>query len=39
MVNAAVSEPNPSFNRRFVEPCVAVYGPKVVQEKLLGVIK
>jgi hypothetical protein len=34
MLRAAIDEPNPSFNRRFVEPCVHAFGAGVVRERL-----
>jgi hypothetical protein len=39
MMDAAVAEVNPSFNRSFVEPCVAAFGPRRVNEYLLGVVE
>jgi hypothetical protein len=39
MLDAAVAEVNPSFNRDFVEPCVAAFGPRRVNEYLLGVVE
>lgn len=36
---AAIAEPDPSFNRRFVEPCVSVYGPQFVRDLLYRVIE
>jgi len=39
MLTAAIDEPNPSFNRRFVEPCVHAYGAPVVRERLRRVVE
>jgi hypothetical protein len=39
MLDAAVAEVNPSFNRAFVEPCVAAFGPCRVNEYLLGMVE
>lgn len=38
LLDAAIDEPDPSFNRAFVEPCVASAGYRWVLEKLLDVI-
>jgi hypothetical protein len=38
MLDAAVAEVNPSFNRSFVEPCMAAFGPRRVNAYLLGVV-
>lgn len=35
MIQAAVYERNPSFNRRFVEPCTLSFGPRPVCQALL----
>ncbi|HYH64925.1 MAG TPA: hypothetical protein VD866_09550 [Urbifossiella sp.] len=39
MLNAAVAEVNPSFNRSFVEPCMTAFGPRRVNEYLLDVVE
>ncbi len=39
MLRAAVYEVNPSFNRCFVEPCIASYGHRVVNEALLEYVE
>lgn len=39
MLRAAVYEINPSFNRCFVEPCIASYGHRVVNEALLDYVE
>ncbi|PHQ34793.1 hypothetical protein [Rhodopirellula bahusiensis] len=38
-LQAAVSEPNPSLNQQFVEPCVKSYGHRSVNEYLLEVVE
>lgn len=35
MLRAAVEERNPSFNRKFIEPCARAYGRRAVVERLL----
>lgn len=39
MLDAAVDELDPSFNRRFVKPCTRVFGPRRVNEYLLAVLE
>jgi hypothetical protein len=39
MLDAAVEEIDPSFDRRFVEPCVRVFGARRVNEYLLEVLE
>jgi len=39
MLRASVEEVNPSFNRRFVEPCMRVFGPRRVNQYLLAVLE
>jgi hypothetical protein len=39
MLRAAVYEVNPSFNRNFVEPCIASFGHRVVNEALLDYVE
>ncbi len=39
LLDAAVDEPDPSFNRAFVEPCLASAGARWVMERLLGIIE
>jgi hypothetical protein len=39
MLRAAVYEADPSFNRCFVEPCIASHGHRVVVEALLEVVE
>ncbi|MFD2467626.1 hypothetical protein [Amycolatopsis silviterrae] len=36
LLRAAVHDPDPSFNRQFVEPAVTAFGRRRVQEALLG---
>jgi hypothetical protein len=36
LMRAAVYDPNPSFNRQFVEPAMIAFGPRRVQEAILG---
>ena len=38
MLEAAIDEVNPSFNRSFVEPCTRAFGPRRVNEYLLDVV-
>ncbi|ADJ43212.1 hypothetical protein AMES_1389 [Amycolatopsis mediterranei S699] len=38
LVRAAVHDPNPSFNRQFVEPLRSVFGARRTQEALLAVL-
>ncbi len=35
LIRAAIYEPNPSFNRRHVEPAMHAFGPRAVNEALL----
>ncbi|GAA5045328.1 hypothetical protein HNP84_002649 [Thermocatellispora tengchongensis] len=39
LILAAVYDPNPSFNRRFVEPAVAYFGRRRVQAALVEVLR
>jgi hypothetical protein len=39
MLRASVEEVDPSFNRRFVDPCMRVFGPRRVNEYLLAVVE
>lgn len=39
LIRAAVYERNPSLNRYFVEPCVAVFGHRRVNEALLDLVE
>jgi hypothetical protein len=39
MLRAAVYEVNPSFNRSFVEPCIAAFGHRAVNETLLDYVE
>ena len=39
MIHAAIDEINPSLNRYFVEPCLASYGHRVVNEALLEYVE
>ncbi len=39
LLDAAVDEPDPSFNRAFVEPCLDSAGARWVMERLLGIIE
>jgi hypothetical protein len=39
LLRASVEELSPSFNRRFVEPCMRVFGPRRVNEYLLAVLE
>ena len=39
MLNAAIDEVNPSYNRYFVAPCMNSFGPRRVNEYLLCVIE
>ena len=39
MLTAAIAEPDPSFNRRFVEPCVHALGAPAVRDRLLRIIE
>jgi hypothetical protein len=39
LIRAAVYERNPSLNRYFVEPCVAVFGYRQVNEALLDLVE
>jgi hypothetical protein len=39
MLDAAVEELDPSFDRRFVEPCMRVFGARCVNEYLLEVLE
>jgi hypothetical protein len=39
MIHAAIYEVNPSLNRYFVEPCLASYGHRVVNEALLEYVE
>ena len=38
MLDAAIEETNPSFNRSFVEPCMDAFGPRRVNEYLLDAL-
>ncbi|GHG31112.1 MULTISPECIES: hypothetical protein [Amycolatopsis] len=38
LVRAAVQDPDPSFNRQFVEPLCAAFGARRTQEALLGIL-
>ncbi|HBE68941.1 MAG TPA: hypothetical protein DDW52_12405 [Planctomycetaceae bacterium] len=38
-MRAAIEEQNPSFNRRFVEPCIKTFGHRKVNEYLLDVVE
>ena len=38
-LQAAIHETNPSFNRQFVEPCIASFGHRRVNEYLLDVVE
>ena len=38
-LQAAIHETNPSFNRQFVEPCIASFGHRIVNEYLLDVVE
>jgi hypothetical protein len=38
-IRAAISEPNPSLNRNFVEPCIAAFGHRRVNEALLDMVQ
>jgi pimeloyl-ACP methyl ester carboxylesterase len=38
MLDAAIDEVDPSFNRYFVEPCMESFGPRRVNEYLLSVV-
>jgi hypothetical protein len=39
LLDAAIDEVDPSYNRYFVEPCVNTFGPRRVNEYLLGVVE
>lgn len=39
LVRAAVHDPNPSFNRHFVEPALSAFGRRRVQAALLGYLR
>jgi hypothetical protein len=39
LLDAAVDEIDPSYNRFFVEPCMQAFGPRRVNEYLLAVLK
>jgi hypothetical protein len=39
MLDAAVEELDPSFDRRFVEPCMRVFGARPVNEYLLHLLE
>jgi hypothetical protein len=39
MLDAGIDEVNPSFNRSFIEPCLCAFGPRRVNEYLLGVVE
>ncbi|GHF72331.1 hypothetical protein GCM10018790_57740 [Kitasatospora xanthocidica] len=39
LVEAAVHDPNPSFNRRFVEPALLAFGQRPVRLALLGYLR
>jgi len=39
LMDAAIDEVDPSFNRYFVEPCVKAFGPRRVNEYLLEVVE
>jgi hypothetical protein len=39
MIHAAIAEVDPSLNRYFVEPCIASYGHRVVNEALLEYVE
>jgi hypothetical protein len=38
LLDAGIDEVNPSFNRAFIEPCMGAFGPRRVNEYLLGVV-
>jgi hypothetical protein len=38
MLDAAIEETNPSFNRSFVEPCMTAFGPRRANEYLLDAL-
>ncbi|MGW3963312.1 hypothetical protein ACWED2_26080 [Amycolatopsis sp. NPDC005003] len=38
LVRAAVHDPDPSFDRQFVEPLVAAFGARRTQEALLEIL-
>jgi hypothetical protein len=39
MLDAAIDEINPSYNRYFVDPCMGSFGPRRVNEYLLSVVE
>jgi hypothetical protein len=39
VLDAAIDEVDPSYNRYFVEPCMKAFGPRRVNEYLLGVVE
>jgi hypothetical protein len=39
ILDAAIDEIDPSYNRYFVEPCMKVFGPRRVNEYLLSVVE
>lgn len=39
LVRAAINEPNPSLNRRFIAPCIASFGHRKVNELLLDIVE
>ena len=39
MLDAAITEVDPSMNRRFVEPCLATFGARRVSEYLLAIVE
>jgi hypothetical protein len=39
LLDAGIDEVNPSFNRSFIEPCLSAFGPRRVNEYLLGVVE
>src|SRR5262249_31443861 len=39
MLDAGIDDVNPSFNRSFIEPCLSAFGPRRVNEYLLGVVE
>lgn len=38
-MRAAINEPNPSLNRRFIAPCIDSFGHRKVNEFLLGIVE
>jgi hypothetical protein len=39
MLRAAIEEPDPSYNRKFIEPCVRTFGRARVVEPLLRIVE